>query len=529
MWARWHSFFMTSSSPSARRNWQHALFDHPLRCLLLLLAAHVLSRVLISPGMKWDESEQILWSQQLALGYGAQPPLYTWVQWLAVQVFGPSVLALAVVKHGVIGLTCVFAWLAARELLTPRGAFWVAGSLLLMPPFGWHAVRDLTHTVLVTAMALGLCWALLRLIKSPNPRNYLLVGLFCGLGMMAKYSFALLIAAYFAACLTVPQARRALFQRGWWLAPLVGLLVFLPNAWWVLTHWEVATASTIEKMEISTTTSHLTGLLHLIETLAATLLLWALVAVVSFRGQLRQALPADAAFRWPWRVWGWPLLGRFIGLVLIALLAMVLLGDVNNFKQRWILPLVAIAPLALFAWRPALQEGPVRGGGIYTGAIVLFAAIFLVMATARPWWTSRHGNGTDADELALPIPELAAQLRSAGYDGQGDIVAADHMLAAMLRSQFPKVLAVGCDTVIAKHPETCVREALANAKTRHKGVLLVSRDRRGIAGEPEWWQAVSAELPKPPSGELAIPSKKMPKTSTPIRFQYLWLPAATAP
>ncbi len=513
---------------AAQRSWQTPFFEHPLACLLLLALAHVVSRALISPGMKWDESEQILWSQELALGYGAQPPLYTWLQWLAVQVLGPSVLALAVVKHTVIALTYVLAWLAARELLSPRGAFWVAGGLLLMPPFGWHAVRDLTHTVLVTAMALGLCWGVLRMVKAPKASNYALVGLFCGLGMMAKYSFAMLIAAYVLACLTVPQARRALFQRGWWLAPLVGVLIFLPNLLWVLANWHEATVQTIEKMEISTQTSYWVGLGNLVEILAATLLLWAIVVGLAFRGQLRAPLPADAATRWPWRTWAWPLLSRFVLTVLLMLLAMVVMGDVNNFKQRWILPLVAGVPLLLFVWKPQLQDGAVRGGGIYTGAVLLFALIFFIMATVRPWWAARDGKSQQADELILPVPELAAQLRTVGYDGQGDIVAADHMLAAMLRSRYPNVRAMACDTVIKRKPVACVEEAVASAHAGGRGVLLVSRDRRDLPGETAWWQAVTASLSAKQGGELAIPSPYMSKNAAPIHFQYLWLPAAAA-
>ena len=53
---------------------------HPLLWLLALCLAHVVARVTLSPALKWDEAEQILWTQQLAWGYGAQPPLYTWLQ-----------------------------------------------------------------------------------------------------------------------------------------------------------------------------------------------------------------------------------------------------------------------------------------------------------------------------------------------------------------------------------------------------------------------------------------------------------------
>ena len=78
---------------------------HPLAWLLALALAHVAVRVAVSPALKWDEAEQILWTQQLAWGYGAQPPFYTWLQWGMNQLLGPSVLALSLLKHGLLALT----------------------------------------------------------------------------------------------------------------------------------------------------------------------------------------------------------------------------------------------------------------------------------------------------------------------------------------------------------------------------------------------------------------------------------------
>lgn len=511
-------------SPTRRGRLQ-SVYDNPWPWLLAFLLAHVVSRVVISSGMKWDESEQILWSQQLALGYGAQPPLYTWLQWAVVQVLGPSVLALALVKQAAIGLTYVLAWLAARQLLSARGAFWVAGGLLLLPPFGWNAVRDLTHTVLVTAMALGLCWSVLRLVQAPKPGNYALIGLFCGLGMMAKYSFAISIVAFFIACLTVPQARRALFQRGWWLAPLIGVLIFAPNGWWVLENWHQATAATLNKMEISHQVSHLKGVLNLLKIIASTLLLWGLVVVLAFRGQLRAPLPADAAQRWPWRVWAWPLFSRYLVVVAAAMLGMVVLGDVSSFKERWLLPLVAPVTLILFVWRPNLQADDNPRGAGYTGAVLVFALVFLVMATARPWASGAKATSTaEADELTFPVAELGARLRQAGYDGQGDIVGADHMLAAMLRSRFPQAAARGCDATAVQTPQACVRAALAHARAQGRGLLLVSRARERDAA---WWQAV---LPLTGASEvehIAIPSSKLPVNAEPMPFDVVWLPPSS--
>ena len=81
---------MTSSHAAPSKDWQQSLYQHPLVWLLLLACAHIVSRVAISGGIKWDESEQILWSQQFLLGYGAQPPAYSWLQWAVGKLLGPT-------------------------------------------------------------------------------------------------------------------------------------------------------------------------------------------------------------------------------------------------------------------------------------------------------------------------------------------------------------------------------------------------------------------------------------------------------
>ncbi|MEJ5031517.1 hypothetical protein WH303_20395, partial [Comamonas sp. MYb69] len=60
-----------------------------LRWIAALFVLVMASRLLASHGVSWDQNEQLVWSQQLALGYGPQPPLYTWLQWALVWVLGP--------------------------------------------------------------------------------------------------------------------------------------------------------------------------------------------------------------------------------------------------------------------------------------------------------------------------------------------------------------------------------------------------------------------------------------------------------
>ena len=154
-------------------------WTHPLFWFAAISLAHVAMRLLASPALKWDEAEQILWTQELALGYGPQPPLYTWLQWAMNQVFGPSVLALSLLKHGLLALTYSLMYLAGRELLDERGAFWASASMVLMPALGWHSVRDQTHTILVTAMACGAWWLLLRIVRRPRPLDFASLAALC--------------------------------------------------------------------------------------------------------------------------------------------------------------------------------------------------------------------------------------------------------------------------------------------------------------------------------------------------------------
>ena len=483
-------------------------FAHPLFWLAVIALAHVVVRVSLSSALKWDEAEQILWTQELALGYGAQPPLYTWLQWLTNQVVGPSVLSLSLLKHGLLALTYALMYLAGRELLGERGAFWASASMMLLPALGWYSVRDHTHTILVTAMACGAWWLLLRIARRPRPLDFALLGLVCGLGMLAKYSFAMVAGALLVAALSVPETRRALLSRGWWWAPLVGLLVVLPHAVWLASHLAEATAGTISKMEIQADHGRVKGLLRLLEGVtASTLLLWALFALWAFRSAWwqRPVVPASPPLQ--------KVFVRYFALILLALLGMVLFAGVTNFKGRWILPLLCAAPLAAFAARPELQRHP--RARRYSVALAVVAVIFLAAAAVRPWFRGLRG---EPDELNHPAAELAGALRQAGYDGTSPIVAADHMLAGMLRTRFPLARVDSCTP---EHGEVapCVAAYAARSQQAGKGLLLVSRTDR-VA--PAWWDGAQSHITPHTVQAIELPFHMMRAGAPPARYEYIW-------
>lgn len=85
--------------------------------LLIYFALQLAARVWASGSVELDEAEQLIWTQHLRLGYGPQPPLYTWVQWAFFEVFGVSVFALALLKNLLLLGTYSFTFLDRKSVV----------------------------------------------------------------------------------------------------------------------------------------------------------------------------------------------------------------------------------------------------------------------------------------------------------------------------------------------------------------------------------------------------------------------------
>lgn len=511
--------------------------NHPLLWLLAFTLAHIVLRVALAPALKWDAAEQMLWSQQLALGYGPQPPLYTWLQWGVNQLVGPSVLAVALLKQALIALAYVCLWLAARELLDRRGAWWAAASLMLLPSFGWRVYIDLSHTVLAVAMACALWAVVLRLLRAPRPARFALLGAVCAGGLLAKYNFAVLLAALLLAALSLADVRRALFARGWWWAPLVGCALVLPHALWLLQHLDSTADSVLARIAIGSATDPLQRLLQIGEDWGESLGIFGILALAVFgRAWWRQpaepapaprlpptqplarhenagAVPRAAALRLLWRT---------LAVLVILLLLMAYVGGVEHYKDRWLTPLLCMVPLVCFAARPGLQR--LRRGRAYTAVLVALALAVMVAVALRPWNVGRSGT---PDLLAFPITELGQALRHAGVHGTATIVTAEPVLAGTLRTVFPHARVQVCRPPAAPDVAACVAAAQSAARAAQRGFLLLSCDRGAAAG---WWrEATAAGGADAATRTLQIPYHFMPADHAVLaQCRYRWQPAGAS-
>lgn len=398
----------------------------------LYFAAQALSRVLVSPAPELDEAEQLLWTRELAWGYGAQPPLYTWLQWAVFQFTGPSIAGLALLKNLLLlGTYAALAW-AAWPLVGPAAGL-VAAAMLWLPQVGWESQRDLTHTVLATACAALALGVFVRLMLRPRPALYLGFGAAVGLGLLAKYNLLVVHALLVGTALVMPALRPRLFSRWTPVAAALALLLVLPHAAWALEHAAEVTGGTARKMALDdggSLLSRAAGLWSALRAVASVVLPWALAFGLLVGWPAWRAARSGAAPAQPPRVRRVVLV--YFVLLALALAAMALAGGVTHFKGRWMQPMLFLVPLAGWLLLPA--PPPPAAVRRFEIATLVLAGVLLAGITLRAPLDGWRGR---PDELNEPIAALATELRTLA-PRVDTLVVSPPRLAAGLRVQFPQ-------------------------------------------------------------------------------------------
>jgi hypothetical protein len=397
--------------------------------LLALLGAYfalqVLIRVTVPGTVERDEGEQLVLTQALRLGYGPELSLYVWLQYGFFALFGRTVFALSLLKNLLLFLTYLFTYLAARECDPDRRTAVVAAlSLLLVPQIAWESQRDLTNTVLVTALAAGTVLFLLRAVRTARTADFLLLGVLAGLGMLAKYNFVILAVASGAAAALVPGIRGRLAGRRLLATGAAFLAIVAVPYGWIATHQESAFAKAgklqAAGVEGAAAVARGAGMLAL----SVLLFLCVLLPVHALVFGLDRRSPARG--KETTRLFGWTVL-----LSVAACLALVLALGVSTFKDRWLQPLLYPIPLLLATF--AAPRMTPRRYRAFTALGLALAGVVLAAFAGRTLLGGRvlRPHGLNAD-----FAGCAAELRAAGFT-KGVIVTENYHLGGNLKLHFP--------------------------------------------------------------------------------------------
>ncbi|BCR05035.1 glycosyl transferase [Desulfuromonas versatilis] len=386
-------------------------------------------RLLVSDSLQLDEAEQIILSQELRWGYGSQPPLYTWLQAGVFTLTGKGVLGLSLVKNLLLFSIFALTWLAAKEITgSGRSAAFATLALVLLPELVWEAQRDLTHSVLVTALSIATTWQAARLMRRAASREYLVFGLVAGLGMLSKYNYLLFLGAFLGACLAVDDFRTRLLHRRMGWAAGGFLLVSGGHLLWMATHG-AALGSQVDSLGMNWIEGFWAPRFKGVGRVASAVLLFLGPLLPLFLIARRQGSNPGSTDAWcaAWR----KVFLRTIVYVVAICLVLALGFKVSGFKPRWMLPMLSFAPLLLVViWGREVSRRALRN---LAGFAMLVAVLILVLLPGRTYFAQQLGK---FNRLNYPFAELAGELKTAGVF-VGGIAGGDRLTGGNLALQFP--------------------------------------------------------------------------------------------
>jgi hypothetical protein len=182
-----------------------------------------------------DELYTLACSRNVSLAFVDIPPVAPTLLSLSTALFGDSLFAIHILPSIFSGVMVILVGLMAKELGGKRLAILLAGIAAAFVPV-WMALGSLfTYDFLDQFTLVMLFFALIKLLKTENPKWWLLIGAIAGFGLMVKPSEIFFIAAM-ALGLLLTRHRRMYLARWPWLGALIAFVIILPAIIWQAAH-----------------------------------------------------------------------------------------------------------------------------------------------------------------------------------------------------------------------------------------------------------------------------------------------------
>jgi 4-amino-4-deoxy-L-arabinose transferase-like glycosyltransferase len=398
--------------------------------ILLYCIVWVSLRLLVSGTMEGDEAEQFLAAKVIALGYSGQPPLFTWILRAAAFPFGMNIVTILAVKYALLFCFYYSSYHTARTFWGPKKSLVVTGALLLFPTYSYEFNRNLTHTILLAAMASVTFLVFVKLLEKKSAARYLLFGAAIGLGILSKYNFVFLLFAIAMASLSTREGRAVLFDRKMLLTAALGTLILLPHVFWLVRQNFPSVHEAFSKAHAGQIAPGAPlRLLSVVLSSFVEAFAFPLVFLAFFRRRpAAKGSTADREAR----------LFRLIPLYgLLLPPALVFIFHMGHFSGKWLAPVFFTIPLALFSSFEA-PEKPLRVfGGLCVAAAI---AVFAIRAVAG-FFPDLTGK---VERIHIPFREISHRLedtmRQRGIIDPNNavIVTGDGSLAANLEQNIPR-------------------------------------------------------------------------------------------
>jgi 4-amino-4-deoxy-L-arabinose transferase-like glycosyltransferase len=205
--------------------------------LLVIAGLFGLAHVLTNGqyGFHRDELQFLTDAQHLDWGFVPYPPLTSALVFVGLKTFGLSLVGLRLFSVVAQSVVILISGLMARDLGGSRQAQAFAAIAVGLSPAAMANATMFQYTSFDMLWWVLTAWSVIRLRRDDDPRWWVMIGLFAGLGLQTKYSIAFELAGVLAGVL-LTDARRYLAGRWLWVGVGVALLVFAPNFIWLARH-----------------------------------------------------------------------------------------------------------------------------------------------------------------------------------------------------------------------------------------------------------------------------------------------------
>lgn len=218
-------------------------------CLGLLTLYRVLCLFQPHLVLFYDEAYYYHWSLDLDWGYYSKPPVVAWVIAFFTSVFGAASVAVKLGAPILYAGAAIFVYRIAENLAGSRAACFSGWVFLTSILVGYNSLFITTDAPLLFFWAATL-WAFVKTQDSNNRQSNLgfwwLTGLFCGLGMLSKYTMGALPLSLFLFLLSSENGRSQLRTPGPWIAAVFAGVIFSTNILWNILNEFVAYRHTSE-------------------------------------------------------------------------------------------------------------------------------------------------------------------------------------------------------------------------------------------------------------------------------------------
>ena len=182
-------------------------------------------------GFHRDELYFMTNAEHPAWGYVDHPPVTPMMGWLSQALFGDTVFGLRALTAIVAALIVIAGAAVCTEVGGGRSAATLTAAATATTStvlaFG-HMLTTPTVDVLVWTVSI---WLLCRIVRTGDPRWFVLLGAVVGVGLLNKFTVLFAVASFGTALVMLPQ-RRVLASRWVVVGAAVALVLWAPNLWW---------------------------------------------------------------------------------------------------------------------------------------------------------------------------------------------------------------------------------------------------------------------------------------------------------